>query len=206
MKDFLKKHLGMIIGFIVAIVVIIIDQVTKIIANNTLVLNGDIKGSGLFRFHLLYNTGAGFSILKDSPWLLVLLSLLASILLGYAIYKYADNKKPLFYVSLGLLLGGCVGNLIDRFLTLIGSYNGVIDFIGIYFGDHLFLGTFNNVADMLLVTGMILLILYYLFFDKDKKENDKIKENKKYLKENESRGDEDEANSSERFDEGQENR
>lgn len=166
----------MVIGFIIAAIVILIDQVTKIIANNY--LGNATVGSGLIRFKLYYNTGAGFSLLEDNPIILTLISLVASIAIGYCIFKYGDFKKRKFLtVSLAFLLGGCAGNLIDRFLTTINVYDGVIDFIQIWFGKHLFLGTTENLADIFLVAGIIMLAFELIIFDEvRKRKNKEVKE------------------------------
>ena len=62
--------------------------------------------------------------------------------------------------TFALIIGGTIGNFIDRL-----SFNGVIDFIGVYLGDYPF--PIFNLADSFLVAGMIMLIFYFLFLDND---------------------------------------
>lgn len=119
--------------FVIAFFVILIDRLTKIIFKNADFLF--IRGS--------VNKGAAFSILQG--WNLFLV-LFAIFVIGLIIY-YRNFKEQ---VALGLLLGGTIGNLIDRLML-----KGVIDFIAIWI-----LPVFN-LADVANVVGGILLIKYF---------------------------------------------
>lgn len=173
------------IAIIIGIVVTIIDQITKIIVQS---VGPTVNPNpGFIDFNLTYNTGAAFSFMDNNTLFLAILSLIASIVLIYIILKYVPYKaKKLIHISLGLILGGCVGNLIDRFMTVFSWRKGVIDFIDVYFGSWHFPGTFN-VADFFLVTGVCLLVLDLIL--------DEVKERKKTPKGKERLGDNDENNS-----------
>ena len=112
--------------FIISIVVIIIDRITKTLAVKYL--------------DYTTNTGAAFGILKDQQWLFILVAVAVSIALLYCIPKYK-------YPELGLLLGGALGNLIDRVI-----YGHVIDFIDLGFWPSF------NVADSSNTISVIILI------------------------------------------------
>jgi signal peptidase II len=101
----------------------------------------------IFHITFLYNTGAAFSILRNQIWLLASLAIIASIALLYFFPRLATHGK---YMQVGaiLLLGGTVGNLIDR--LLLGS---VIDFI-----DFRIWPVFN-VADSAICIGAALVAL-----------------------------------------------
>ena len=133
---------------ILIIIIIGLDQFTKFIFNNNLALNQPnpvIKG--FFYLTLVHNRGAAFGILRNQLSLFILTSIFAIILIYLNLNKSAGNKKlPLNGVSLGLILAGALGNLIDR---LFCGY--VIDFL-----DFLIWPVFN-VADSAITVGAILL-------------------------------------------------
>lgn len=174
------------IAIIIGVIVTILDQITKIIVQN--VKPTGSKNPGFIDFRLTYNQGAAFSFMDNNTLFLAILSLVASALIIYIILKYIPFKtKKLLHISMGLILGGCVGNLIDRFMTVFKWRKGVIDFIDIYLGSWHFPGTFN-VADFFLVTGVCLIILDIII--------DEIKNRKRTIKAKERlSGDDNENNS-----------
>ncbi len=132
----------------------------------------------ILKFVQSYNKGAAFGMLNDKPWAryvfiaFTILSCLA--ILAYFIYKIV-TKKPLskwFAVALALIFAGAVGNLYDRI-----ALGMVRDFILFFYDTNVFPYIFN-VADSSLVIGVIMIIAYLLFIDKDavfklKKKEDK---------------------------------
>ena len=108
----------------------------------------------LIKLNLIRNPGAAFSIGNGSTWLLTAVSL--GILVWVVIGARKVGNMP-WAVALGLLLGGAVGNLIDRVFRAPGPGRGhVVDFID-YFG--LFIG---NVADIAIVVGAgIIMVLSF---------------------------------------------
>ena len=107
------------------------------------------------------NIGAGFSILEGHTWFLISITILFIIILAIFDIMY-QKKSKLFGVSTALVMAGAVGNLIDRIL-----FGYVRDFIYL---DFINFPVFN-VADMALTFGIILLVIYIIFFA-TKKEND----------------------------------
>lgn len=143
------------------IAVIVLDQVTK-----RLVLSGTdieiIKGF----FHITYveNRGAAFSILQDFRWGFIVITLIA---VGVMIWVMISQKHVLARLSLSLLMGGAIGNMIDR---LFLGY--VVDFLNFYPFGYDF--PVFNAADVCITVGVALLIVYIIFiYDEPKEGNSK---------------------------------
>lgn len=135
--------------------VVAFDQVTKAWVLHRL-SDGEsiILIPGLLRLHVFENSGAAFSILQGAGSFLVLAIIVAVIVILLAIRTSDGWWETL---SLGLVLGGAVGNLVDRLTRGPGfSDGGVIDWI-----DPSFFPTFN-VADASITTGVALLLLFSL--------------------------------------------
>lgn len=133
---------------IIIILIIGLDQLTKFIFNNNLVLNSPnpvIKG--FFYLTLVHNRGAAFGILKNQLLLFILSSIFAIILIYLNLKNSKQNNKlSLNNLALGLILSGAIGNLIDR---LFLGY--VVDFL-----DFRVWPVFN-VADSAITIGAVLL-------------------------------------------------
>lgn len=140
---------AIIIGAIVAL-----DQVTKYIVSENIEYGGLIPVIDGF-FYLTYheNKGAAWGILQNGRYFFIALTVLFSIVVVYFLAKYQNRFLKL---SLAFILGGAVGNLIDRVVK--GS---VADFLDFHFGSYNF-PTFN-VADTFITVGTILLAYYMLF-------------------------------------------
>lgn len=163
------------IAIIIGVIIVFLDQITKIIVQN--VTPTASKNPGFIDFNLTYNTGAAFSWMDDSTLFLAFLSLFASIAIVYVILKYTTyDKDKILHISMGLILGGCVGNLIDRFMTVFKIRKGVIDFIDLYIGSWHFPGTFN-IADMFLCIGVGLIIFDIIYGEIKLKKQTKQQEN-----------------------------
>lgn len=137
---------------ILSIIFIIIDQLSKIIVVNNLTNNKSIEVIKSF-FYLTYtnNKGAAFSILTGRRILLILVAL---IVIGVLIYYVRKNKieGKVNKIALSLVIGGSIGNLIDRILR-----GAVIDFIDIKIFGYNF--PIFNLADTFIVIGVFLLII-----------------------------------------------
>jgi signal peptidase II len=138
----------------VLVLVATIDFCTKALARKALLperVPHDVYGEWL-RFTLVYNPGAAFGLHvgQYSRWIFMALTLVALVILGrlYTATKGGDLIRTL---SLALVCGGAVGNLIDRIM----SAEGVVDFIDIGFRDSRW-PTFN-IADMAVSLGAFLL-------------------------------------------------
>jgi len=133
--------------FTPAILVLFLDQLSKHLAAKNLILNRSVPIiKGIFHLTLIHNRGAAFGILKNQAPLFIFISLFAIILIYFNLKKSRNKENIVFNISLALILGGALGNLIDR---LFLGY--VIDFL-----DFRIWPVFN-VADSAITIGAILL-------------------------------------------------
>lgn len=148
-----------------AIVIVVIDQVTKVWAESTLSSETIIVIENYFKFELAYNRGAAFSFLGNAGgwqrWFFVAISAVVSVALIIWIARIAGQAKAkrLELLALSLVLGGAVGNLWDR--ALLGH---VIDFIVWHY--HQYQWPTFNIADSAIFLGAGILIVDMLFFQK----------------------------------------
>jgi signal peptidase II len=152
-----KKLLYLIV---ISPLTVLIDQLTKILAEDSLTFGvRETVIDGFFYLTLLYNRGAAWSILSGNRWFLVLVSIAATI--GFIVYylKRLNNSKAVLLLALSLVIGGTFGNLIDR--ALYGQVVDFLDFIIIGYNYPVF-----NFADTFLVIGMGLLVIAIYFEDK----------------------------------------
>ena len=154
-----------IIAIIIAIAVIVIDQITKYLTA-TSNINAVIIPE-LLKFKLAYNEGAAFSFLSGVSWAQTFFKIMTVVvllaLIALMIYSIISKKNPSKWliVSIALVFGGTVGNFIDRV-----AFDKVRDFIYVFYNTEIFPAIFN-VADMALVIGVIMICVYLLFLDKD---------------------------------------
>jgi signal peptidase II len=147
--------------FTLALVVLILDQISKYAIKKNIDLYQTVSVIGDF-FMLTYfrNRGAAFSILQNQRWLFVCITLV--VVVGIVVYvrKSVARGGRLLPIALGLLLGGAIGNLIDRAL-----YGEVVDFIQFHFvftlfGKHVdYIYPIFNIADCGVVVGVIMILL-----------------------------------------------
>lgn len=138
---------------IYSFVVILIDRIIKILIESFFKLGVRNKIINNF-FYLTYvkNEGAAFSILNGQTLFLIFISVAAL----YLIYKFIKNDKNLKQISIigyGLFIGGIIGNLIDRLF-----YRYVIDYLDFEFFGNRF--AIFNFADMAIVVGAIILLIF----------------------------------------------
>lgn len=135
--------------------VVVLDQITKYIADSNLDLRVPVEVFLGLNMTLYYNKGAAFSILSNAGgwqrWFLMAISFVISLVLVFWLRNVDRNRKSLAW-GLALILGGAIGNLIDRTL-----YGYVIDFIDVYY-DYWHWPAFN-IADSAISIGAGLLIL-----------------------------------------------
>ena len=137
---------------ILSIIFLIVDQITKILVVNSLVPGENIEIiKNIFNIIYTNNTGAAFSILLGKR---IFLIVVAVLIIGVLLYYIKRNKieKKIDIIALSFVIGGSLGNLIDR---IVRGY--VIDFISIKIGNYNF--PIFNVADILIVIGVFLLLL-----------------------------------------------
>lgn len=137
-----------------AIVIVLADQVTKLLAMEYL-RDGAIALAPSLNLALAFNTGAAFSLLADAGgWqnlFFVVVALVVSVVIFMMMRRLGASDKQVA-IALMLVLGGAIGNVIDR--VRLGY---VIDFIDVYY-RHWHWPTFN-VADSAITVGAILLVL-----------------------------------------------
>lgn len=113
------------------------------------------------------NPGAAFGILKHQQWLFITVTLFVIAIILYYLWQL-KNERPWMSFSFALILGGAVGNLIDRVQT-----GEVVDFLDFRFGDYNF--PIFNVADSAIVVGVCILVLITLL-SPSAKSNEKLSE------------------------------
>ena len=149
-----------IIGKIVMIMLVVIDQLTKQLALIHLKDKAPIVLiEGVFELYYLENIGSAFGLFKGQRWLFLLSVVFVTIVVIYSYCKLPMTKryKPLRVLCVGIL-AGAFGNMIDRIV-----HGFVIDFF--YFSLIDF--PIFNVADIYIVVSTILLILLMLFYYKE---------------------------------------
>ena len=191
----MKKYLKYIISASIVVTILLVDIISKVIAVSVLECGKAIPVLGEFlKLDLCFNTGIAFSFLEDAPWYVLSgISLIMSGVIIFFIIKYGDfKKKPVGSIALALMLGGSLGNLVDRISNfpallydgplLPNTTNvGVVDFINTNYIFELVGLEFGiwNIADACLVVGTFALLIHVLFFDKDEKK--KKEENKETI-------------------------
>lgn len=147
--------------------VIVLDQVTKFLAETLLTFHQPVPVLPSFNLLLTYNTGAAFSFLAGAGgwqrWFFLGLGLLVSIGLIVWLRRLKPTEIRLA-TALALILGGAIGNLIDR--AWLGQ---VIDFIQLYY-QHWYWPAFN-LADSAITVGAALLVLDSLWSGRTSKPN-----------------------------------
>ncbi|QXJ37459.1 Lipoprotein signal peptidase [Parageobacillus caldoxylosilyticus] len=152
------------IYYIIALAVVAIDQWTKWLVVKYMRLGESIP----IIPNVLYitshrNRGAAWGILQGQFWLFYLITVI--VVIGLIVYiQRLPRGERLFGVALGLMLGGAIGNFIDRLFR-----KEVVDFIHAYIGTYSF--PVFNIADSALTIGVALLFIKMFFFATSEKEN-----------------------------------
>lgn len=154
------------------VIVAVIDQITKQLAEQSLIIHQAVPAMPNLNWTLMYNEGAAFSFLSDAGgwqrWFFIALSSAVSLFLFFWLKQTSKDKKILC-AGLALILGGAIGNLIDRAL-----FGHVIDFVQYYYHSDACLPGFSlwqlatgskclwpafNVADAAISLGAALLLV-----------------------------------------------
>lgn len=142
------------VSLIVGAVLVIIDQIIKYFVSAYLQPVGSVSIiDNLFSLKYVENKGVAFGMFSDMRWVFVALT---SVLLAIIIF-YMFKKRPtgkFFYICAALIIGGGIGNLIDRIF-----YGYVIDYLSLSFFPPV-----CNFADYCITAGTIMLVIYLLFF------------------------------------------
>ena len=146
---------------IVSTVIVVADQLTKWAIIQWLPLYDKVRINSFINLTHQKNTGAAFSFLADAGgwqrWFFITLSTTVSVVIAVWMWRIRNDGQNVLIAGLALVLGGAIGNLIDR--VLLGH---VTDFIQVWFGSWPFPSF--NVADAGISVGAALLIIDALFF------------------------------------------
>ena len=139
---------------LLALGVLIADQMTKWWAQMSLPMTQPIKVTDFLNWFLIYNPGAAFSFLSQAGgwqrWFFTVIGIVAAIVIIWLLQKNSHDRP--FCLALSLILGGAIGNVIDRLL-----YGAVVDFIDVHYdGWH---WPAFNVADSAISIGATLIVI-----------------------------------------------
>ena len=151
-----------------AALVVLLDQYTKSLASGALDYGRPVAVLPWFDLTLQYNTGAAFSFLSDAGgWQRYFFSAVAVVISGVlVVWLYLmPRDQRLLALSLGLILGGALGNLWDR--VMLGH---VVDFISVHYGGRYFPAF--NVADSAISVGAACMIVDSLFAHRGDKDSE----------------------------------
>jgi signal peptidase II len=138
--------------YLVAAAVFVIDFVTKKIIERTMELNDRIGVLGhFFILTSIRNRGAAFGILQEQRWFFLLITIVVVAAIIWYFQRSYRTGRPLLMIALSMVLGGAVGNFLDRAL-----YGQVVDFLQFNFGSYTF--PIFNLADSGICIGVVLVI------------------------------------------------
>lgn len=149
-----------------AALVAIVDQLLKYLVVNFLDKTSPTEViPNLFNLTYVENRGAAFGMLADARWIFITFTVLITVFLIYILFKKKIDSK-LFLTSVVLIIGGGIGNLIDRIFL---GY--VVDYLSISFFPPV-----CNFADYCITIGAVILVIYIVFVSdfckKEKSKND----------------------------------
>ena len=152
---------------LMSIIIIVLDLWTKALATESLTLYRPVELTSWLNMTLAHNYGAAFSFLSNAGgwqrWLFTGLASVVTVVLIVWLFRLTSQEK-VTGAALGLIIGGAVGNLIDR---IMNGY--VVDFIDVYYRNHHWPAF--NLADSAITGGVILLLLDGVFLSRAGKQS-----------------------------------
>lgn len=146
--------------YTISMLFLLLDQLIKLIVTKNMELFQEIKIiKNFFSIYYIKNKGAAFSIMGNQTILLILISIICLLFLKNYI-KTIKTPSKLTIVSLGIIIGGILGNLFDRLF-----YKEVIDYLSFNFFEYSF--PVFNLADIGITVGAVLLIITLLLEEKN---------------------------------------
>lgn len=149
-------------SLVIAMDIVVLDQVSKWFANTHLPYSEAIPVLPVLNWTLHYNKGAAFGMLAEAGgwqrFFFTGLAIVAVIVIGYLL-KTSQTTQKIYRAGLACILGGAIGNVIDRIV-----FGHVIDFIHVHYQAHHF--PIFNLADSAISLGVALLLLDGLFLNK----------------------------------------
>jgi signal peptidase II len=140
--------------WLIALAVVLLDHLTKWAASDVLCCRPPITVTPFFNLVLAHNTGAAFSFLADAAgwqrWFFVTIALVAAVVISVLIVRRRHER--LFCLGLSLILGGALGNLIDRL-----AWGHVVDFIQLHAAGWYWPAF--NIADSAITVGAVIVAL-----------------------------------------------
>ena len=134
--------------------IIVLDQASKLWITSHFAYGESLYVLSIFNLVLAHNTGAAFSFLSDAGgmqrWLFSIIAIVVSVWIVWLLRRH--SAQTLFALALSLILGGALGNLIDRI-----AYGYVVDFLSFHWDEHYFPAF--NLADSAITCGAFLMIL-----------------------------------------------
>ena len=138
---------------VISLIVVLLDQLSKYIVISTIALNQSIPITSFFSITYITNTGASFGSLQGLNALFIIISIL---FIGFIIY-FLQTFETKILPALALVIGGAIGNLIDRIV-----YGHVIDFLHIKFWP-----VFNIADSAITIAAIIIIIQIFIFPSKE---------------------------------------
>lgn len=161
------REVGMLKWLWLSLLAIILDQVSKLVVDNTMQLYESIPLIPYFNLTYVHNTGAAFSFLSEAGgwqrWFFAVLALVISAVLSVWLARL-EKHETLLALALSLVLGGAIGNLIDRL-----AYGYVIDFLDVYYNTWHWPAF--NIADSAITLGVMLMLAESFGLGKSQKAN-----------------------------------
>lgn len=149
----------MIIGLLIILGVVVIDQLSKFLIVSELAYGANINIiDGFFDITHRVNDGAAWSILSGQMNVFYIITIIALVIFGYYFKDVNFKTKKVYSIGISLVLGGTIGNFIDRV-----RIQGVIDFLDFNIFGYDF--PIFNVADSALNVGMAMFIIAVLFYE-----------------------------------------
>ncbi len=146
--------------FWIALITVVLDQIIKNVLLFFMTYGSSITViNGFFNITLIGNTGAAFSILSSNTILLIVISIVVLNVIYFCLIRN-KNLSDFEQVSYGLLIGGIMGNLIDRIIHM-----QVIDYLDFTFGSFNF--PVFNLADIVIVVSMVLIAVQIIKGEKN---------------------------------------
>lgn len=165
----MRKNRMPFVALLIAAVIVLADQIIKFFVLNELKPIGTVKViDGVFNLTYVENRGVAFGIFQDMRWVFVAVTCILLFLIIFYMFKKRPKGK-LFYICAGMIIGGGVGNLIDR---LVHGY--VVDYLAVSFFPPV-----CNFADYCITIGVFILVIYVIFF------SDLLNSKEKYEEEDE---------------------
>jgi signal peptidase II len=159
-KGWVGRYSTLQIGFCLAAIVLILDQLTKnwILYLFDLPAKYSVQVLPFFRLSMVWNDGVSFGLFSAETWVGRLLLVSFSLLVVGLLVKWLlETDRKLFAMAVGMVIGGAIGNALDRLI-----YGAVVDFLDF---SQLYFQYVFNVADAAISIGVVLLV-YDAFFAK----------------------------------------